>query len=330
MTGSLVTVHIPVFNEGAYLRETIQSVRRQTLKRIAIVVTDNCSDDQSFEIAREAAREDPRIFLLRHQTNIGAAGNFESALPQVATKYFCWLGAHDLMEPDYLEAAVRSLGSCPEAVMAYPSGAFFIDAAGDARDWGPACSDIATVTGERAISRFIGVVRNLAWCTNIHGVFVTEAVRSIPIERVVGSDNLMLAVAALKGEILQIPVVGLRRREKHQENTRETEERRRNQGVYHVKLARSRRDLVAAHRRAVLGARDVTWLDKLLYIAVLHSEVDLKYRKLPEWYEAMQCYEGRAGWWPNLVRDILIGLRAPGYLIWRLKSRLGARPLAGS
>lgn len=321
MSNALVTVHIPVFNEAEYLSEAIRSVRQQTLDRILIVVTDNCSDDGSFELAMSEAAEDKRITVRRHTTNIGAPGNFESVLPDVRTPYFCWLGAHDLMQPDYLEKAVNSLAGRADAVLAYPSEAVFIDTQGEALDWGFACSDIASVAGEQALDRLMRVVRNLSWCTNIHGVFRTEVAQSIPIERIIGSDNLFLAVAALKGPLLAVPTVGIKRREKHEETRTQREERRRGNGVYHVVAKHARRDRVAAHRRAILNAREVGWFDKLRYVALLHGEVNLKHRKQREWAEAISNLRSRGGGKAQVARRVIFGLRNPGYLFWRLKSK---------
>ena len=76
----LVSVLMPSYNVGAYIRQCIDSVRNQTLREIEIICVDSGSTDGTLEVLKQAAEEDPRVTLLHsdmksygHQMNIGLA-----------------------------------------------------------------------------------------------------------------------------------------------------------------------------------------------------------------------------------------------------------------
>ena len=67
MQANIITV-IPVYNGEKFIRQTLESVARQTLRPDRVIVQDNCSTDRTPEIAREF----PTVRMLR-QTNLGLA-----------------------------------------------------------------------------------------------------------------------------------------------------------------------------------------------------------------------------------------------------------------
>src|SRR5690349_10985865 len=70
-----ISVCIPNFNYGRYLRAAIESVLGQSHQDFEIVIADNASTDDSVEVV-ESFR-DPRIRLRRNRTNVGFAPNVD-------------------------------------------------------------------------------------------------------------------------------------------------------------------------------------------------------------------------------------------------------------
>ena len=62
--GALVSVVTPVYNGAAYLGECIDSVLAQTHANWEYAIVDNCSTDETAEIARRYAAQDSRIRLV--------------------------------------------------------------------------------------------------------------------------------------------------------------------------------------------------------------------------------------------------------------------------
>ena len=84
-----VSVIMPSYNVGDYIRECIESVIRQTLKEIEIICVDSRSTDGTLDVLKEYAAKDNRITLLHsdvksygHQVNMGLAaakGEYKAA-----------------------------------------------------------------------------------------------------------------------------------------------------------------------------------------------------------------------------------------------------------
>ena len=65
-----VSVIIPVYNIEKYLRECLNSVRRQTLEELEIICIDDGSTDSSGSILDDYAKKDRRIHVI-HKINEG-------------------------------------------------------------------------------------------------------------------------------------------------------------------------------------------------------------------------------------------------------------------
>lgn len=113
MTGPAVSVCIPAFNAEKFIEETIASVLAQTFEDFELVVVDNCSDDKTADIV--AGFDDPRLRLLRNESNIGAEANWNRAVEQARGEFVKVLCADDIVYPRCLERQVDVLRAHPGA-----------------------------------------------------------------------------------------------------------------------------------------------------------------------------------------------------------------------
>jgi glycosyltransferase involved in cell wall biosynthesis len=116
----LVSIGMPVYNDHAFLRQTLDCLLNQDLTDFELVISDNASTDATEEICREYASKDRRVRYYRNESNIGAARNFNAVLGLCSGKYFCWAASHDLWEPAFLSACVGALERDSTAVLAFP------------------------------------------------------------------------------------------------------------------------------------------------------------------------------------------------------------------
>ena len=91
----LFTVIIPQKNRAEYLIHTLRTCMIQEYPNFEVIVSDDCSDDNSVEVAMECARKDPRIKVFPHEKHLGMRDNFEFALNQVRPGYVIALGGDD-------------------------------------------------------------------------------------------------------------------------------------------------------------------------------------------------------------------------------------------
>lgn len=100
----LVSVVIPSFNSERYIRQTIASVRNQSLTDWELIVVDDCSTDGSPALVENDVRGDSRIRLLRLECNAGRPAVPRNAGVKAARgRYVAFLDADDLWHPQKLE-----------------------------------------------------------------------------------------------------------------------------------------------------------------------------------------------------------------------------------
>ena len=97
-----VSVCIPVYNCEPYIAECIDSVLKQSLQDFEIIVLDNKSTDGTLSVVGRYS--DPRIRVIRNDTNIGMIGNWNKALEAATGKYIKLLSADDFLYPECLKS----------------------------------------------------------------------------------------------------------------------------------------------------------------------------------------------------------------------------------
>lgn len=106
-----VTVLIPTYDYGPFIGEAIDSVRRQTLDDLEILVVDDGSTDETPEVL--AAIEDSRLRVIR-TSNRGPAPARNTGLEAARGQYLAYLDADDRWRPDKLARQVALLEAEPD------------------------------------------------------------------------------------------------------------------------------------------------------------------------------------------------------------------------
>ena len=100
----LISIIVPVYNAGAYIRETISMVAAQTYGNWELLLVDDGSKDDSREKIRESMESgDARIRLIEKQKNEGAARARNTGIEASKGRDVAFLDADDLWMPDKLE-----------------------------------------------------------------------------------------------------------------------------------------------------------------------------------------------------------------------------------
>lgn len=98
-----VSVILPVYNVASYLEETFESLIKQSLKEIEIIVVNDGSTDNSEEIIKKYAQNDPRIKSL-HQENQGQSIARNHGLQYATGEYIYMMDSDDILyNPNALE-----------------------------------------------------------------------------------------------------------------------------------------------------------------------------------------------------------------------------------
>jgi len=117
MTAPKISVIVPIYNQAAFIRETVDSVLGQDYPNLELVLSDDGSTDGTSDILSEyAAREPERVKVVASKRNTGIAGAFNRALQAHTGEYIAWLGGDDLMLPGKLSRQVAALQARPDAI----------------------------------------------------------------------------------------------------------------------------------------------------------------------------------------------------------------------
>jgi glycosyltransferase involved in cell wall biosynthesis len=103
----LVSVCIPTYRGGVYLAAAIESVLKQTLTDLELIVIDDQSPDDTEAIVR--GFDDPRLRYVRNERNLGPQGNWNRCLELATGQYFKLLPHDDLLDERCLERQVGAL-----------------------------------------------------------------------------------------------------------------------------------------------------------------------------------------------------------------------------
>ena len=106
MTNPAVSVCVPTYQGEAYLRECLESVLAQSLRDLEVVIVDDDSNDDTFEIASEYARRDERFHVHRNPVRLGLVGNWNRALELSRGTWIKLLFQDDLVAPECFERLV--------------------------------------------------------------------------------------------------------------------------------------------------------------------------------------------------------------------------------
>ena len=101
----LVSVIIPVYNAHNSITKTLQSVINQTYTNLEIVVVNDGSTDDSLDIIKTYAAEDPRIVVFNKQ-NEGLVQARKSGIDIATGKYIQYLDSDDIMHEDAITRLV--------------------------------------------------------------------------------------------------------------------------------------------------------------------------------------------------------------------------------
>ena len=102
-----VSIAIPVYNRETLVQRAIESALAQTYSEIEIIVVDNCSSDNTYEVIQKYAQIDKRVKCFRNERNIGPVPNWQRAVEKSQGEYVKILFSDDWMEPQALERFVQ-------------------------------------------------------------------------------------------------------------------------------------------------------------------------------------------------------------------------------
>lgn len=202
----LVSVGLPVYNGARFLEKAVQSLLSQTFADFELIIADNCSTDRTQSICKTIVKQDGRVRYIRHESNLGACGNWNFVAQHARGKYFKWASANDVCDPHFLELCIACMERDPRVVLAY-GRTMLIDESGETLGLYP--HDIAITDAEPA-ARFRKACLDMRLNNAQSGLIRLAALQTTRLERPYpDSDMVLMAELALLGKfvLLQEPLL---------------------------------------------------------------------------------------------------------------------------
>lgn len=113
-----ISIAMATYNGGQYLKAQLQSFVEQTRQPDELVVTDDCSADQTEAIVRKFAATAPfKVEFHRNEKNLGYCGNFNAALMKTTGDLVFLSDQDDVWFPEKIEHMMGVAKSHPEALV---------------------------------------------------------------------------------------------------------------------------------------------------------------------------------------------------------------------
>ena len=103
LKNELVSIITPSYNSQAYISQTIESILAQTYSKWELLITDDCSTDQTIEIIKSYQKNDIRIRLFLLDKNQGAGVARNNSIKEANGRYIAFCDSDDQWKKNKLE-----------------------------------------------------------------------------------------------------------------------------------------------------------------------------------------------------------------------------------
>ena len=102
MKKNKVSVIVPIYNVGKYVRKCVESLMNQTYSNLEIILVDDGSTDSSGIICDELSELDDRIIVV-HKKNAGVSSARNTGIDMATGDYICFVDGDDFVISEYVE-----------------------------------------------------------------------------------------------------------------------------------------------------------------------------------------------------------------------------------
>ena len=104
-----IDVLMATYNGEKFVKEQIESILNQTYKNIRLIISDDCSKDNTVSILKEYEKKDNRVKIYLQPENLGVVKNIEFLLNKVQSNLFMLSDQDDVWLPEKIEKSVETL-----------------------------------------------------------------------------------------------------------------------------------------------------------------------------------------------------------------------------
>ena len=102
-----VSIITPTYNSSQFICETIDSILNQSYIHWELLITDDCSNDNTWDILLKYAKKDSRIKIFGLDKNSGAGIARNNSIKEASGKYIAFCDSDDIWLPNKLECQIN-------------------------------------------------------------------------------------------------------------------------------------------------------------------------------------------------------------------------------
>lgn len=103
-----------IYNCAPTLKEAVNSIQNQTYQDWELILCDDGSTDNTFQLAQQIMGNDSRIRLLQNETNLGLNKSLNKCLAHANGNYIARMDGDDICAPDRFEKELAILETEPD------------------------------------------------------------------------------------------------------------------------------------------------------------------------------------------------------------------------
>lgn len=116
----LVSVPVVTYNSALFILETLESIKAQTYQNIELIISDDCSTDNTIELCQKWIEENKKRFIrtqiITVAENTGVSANLNRAEAACQGEWIKGIAGDDLLLPDCIENCINHILENPDVV----------------------------------------------------------------------------------------------------------------------------------------------------------------------------------------------------------------------
>ena len=108
-----LSIIIPCYNYGHYLRASVDSILEQDYRDYELIIVDDGSSDDTWEVMQEYSRRFPHIRVFKHEANQGIFKASQTGWNEAHGQYLHFFGSDDLYHPTCLSQVMHMFHTHP-------------------------------------------------------------------------------------------------------------------------------------------------------------------------------------------------------------------------
>lgn len=123
MSSELVTIIVTSYNHEKFVIDCLESIKAQTYENIELVLSDDCSPDGTYELAKKWCDDNrsrfKNVIAYTNETNLGITGNCNKGLSNAGGVFIKMFASDDILLPSAISDLVGYLTANPQHDLAY-------------------------------------------------------------------------------------------------------------------------------------------------------------------------------------------------------------------